>query len=208
MSKLNQFRPKTKPTLTDVLGGECCQPTCHAPASDQIASQVPLCEAHIFDVYKSVNRLLAVQGDEHEYALLPMEQHQIPGPCPSCGVVGYLAQSVVDDVRCLNASCRFRSTMFEFERLRRTMMFALAGERSVVYYIKFRDCVKIGTSTNLRNRAHGLQTIDMLYGFEWGGRTLERRRHGQFAAYHAKGEWFEDNRQLRAHINNVCVTAA
>ena len=78
----------------------------------------------------------------------------------------------------------------------------------MVYYIKFRDCVKIGTTTNLRSRWNAITATEMLYGFEFGGRQLEKRRHDKFAPYRAYGEWFEDNSHIRAHINNVCATAA
>lgn len=195
-------RPDVQP-FTDV----CCHPRCFAPVSNRIASQVPLCEVHIFDVYKSVNRLLAVeQPQRDEYALLPSEQQQIPGPCPSCGIAGYLALTLTERVHCLNASCNYRAHVAQFETVRRALLFDLAADSSVVYYIKFRDCVKIGTSSNLKNRWSALTATELLYGFEYGGRKIERRRHDKFAMYRAFGEWFHDNAHIRAHINEVCAT--
>lgn len=204
-----RFGGMPRPRLADVYADVCCQPSCDGLASTQIASQVPLCEIHILDVYKSVNHLLTVHHPKQdEYALLPMEQHQIPGPCPSCGHTGYLMLSVTDVVRCLNASCNYEASAAQFESIRRNLLFDLAGSRSVVYYVKFRDWVKIGTSRNLKSRAKGLAGVEMLYGFEWGSYRLERKRHDKFAAYRRFGEWFEDNQHIRAHINNVCATAA
>lgn len=187
----------------------CCKPGCEAPASSATASQVPLCEVHILDVYKAVNRMLTVENPKlDEYALLPLEQQRIPGPCPACGHAGYLMLSVADRIRCLSAFCYYESSSAEFEQLRRRLLYDLAGERSVVYYLKFGDWVKIGTTTRLKQRLQKLQTVEMLYGFEFGGRKLERRRHDNFIHYRMFGEWFEDNTHIRGHINNVCVTAA
>lgn len=195
--------------LDAALGNECCQPSCDGKASDRIASQVPLCEVHIFDVYSATNRLLAIEKPKRdEYCLLPMEQQALPGPCPSCGICGYLAVTVTDKVRCLNASCKYEAWVDEFEKLRRGLLFDLAADSDVVYYIKFRDRVKIGTTGNLKRRWSDLQTTEMLYGFEYGSHHLERQRHRQFAVYRTIGEWFEDNMHIRAHINNVCATAA
>lgn len=182
---------------------------CEAPAQDRVASQVPLCERHIFDVYKATNLLLKAENKRNEeYALLPSEQKQIAGPCPACGLCGYLAANLSDIVHCLNASCLYEAWIDEFEQLRRNLLFRAAGNQDVVYYIKFRDRVKIGTTSNLKNRCQGIAAVEILYGFERGDRTLERQRHDQFAVYRTVGEWFDDNRRIRAHVNDVCSLAA
>lgn len=194
---------------SQVLSLECCHPSCYAPAQDRVASQVPLCEQHIFEVYRATHQLyLAENPKGEEYALLPSEQQQIPGPCPSCGICGYLAVTVTDRVRCLNAQCKYEAWIDEFETLRRRLLFDAAADQNVVYYIKFRDRVKIGTSGNLKRRWTELVAAEMLYGFEFGAHTLEHRRHRQFAQYRTVGEWFEDNSHIRAHVNNVCSLAA
>jgi hypothetical protein len=198
-----------RPRLVDVFADVCSQPSCDAAAYTHIATQTPLCEQHIYDVYRATNQLLVVENPKRdEYALLPAEQQQIPGPCPACGHAGYLMHTVTDQVRCLNAACYYEAHLTQFEAIRRNLMFELAGKRPVVYYIKFRDCVKIGTTRNLRKRWSGLTATEMLYGLEFGDQRLERRRHSKFAPYRTYGEWFEDNQHIRAHINEVCVTAA
>lgn len=195
--------------VTQALSMECCHPNCSAPANDRVASQVPLCELHLMDVYKATNALMTAHNPKgEEYALLPMEWQQMPGPCPACGLCGYLAVTVTDKIRCNNASCRYEAWVDEFETLRRRLLFDAAADQDVVYYIKFRDRVKIGTSNNLRQRCKQIVTVELVYGFEPGGVQLEHRRHRQFARYRRIGEWFEDNRQIRAHINNVCSIAA
>jgi hypothetical protein len=198
-----------RPRLVDAYAHECSDPSCDSPASTVLATQVPLCEVHIMDVYRAANQLLTItHPPQDEYALLPSEQQQIPGACPSCGHAGYLMRTVTDLVRCLNASCQYQVHIVQFEALRRRLLFDLAARRPVVYYIKFRDCVKIGTTRNLKSRWSGLTATEMLYGIEYGDHRLERRRHDKFAPYRTYGEWFEDNQHIRAHINEVCVTAA
>jgi hypothetical protein len=70
----------------------------------------------------------------------------------------------------------------------------------VVYYLRYADRVKIGTSANPRQR-FGAIWHDELLAFERGGRTLEQRRHAQFAADRYAGtEWFRRSEALTAHI--------
>jgi hypothetical protein len=78
----------------------------------------------------------------------------------------------------------------------------LASERvDVVYYLRFGDRIKIGTSANPRQRFAGLR-YDELLAFERGNRQLEQRRHRQFAHYRIlHTEWFEMNEALGRHID-------
>lgn len=199
---------KALSTATAAIALECCHPACFAPAQARFATQVSLCELHIMDVYKATNKFVLVEKQKNdEYSLLPMEQDMIAGPCPACGLCGYLTSTVTKKVRCLNASCQYEAYVDQFERLRRNLLFAAANTLSVVYYIKFRDRVKIGTTANLKARVQGIQTVELLYGFERGNRDLERQRHEQFAIYRDVGEWFDDNPRIRAHINEVCAIA-
>ncbi|MGV9478868.1 GIY-YIG nuclease family protein [Gordonia aichiensis] len=69
----------------------------------------------------------------------------------------------------------------------------------VVYYIRFRDAIKIGTTTQPEGRLAELPWEEVL-GFEPGGLTTERLRHSQFNAHQICGEWFHDNSELRQHI--------
>lgn len=70
----------------------------------------------------------------------------------------------------------------------------------VVYYLRFEDRVKIGTSSNPRARIAALPHHEVL-AFELGDRALERRRHAQFADFRIPGtEWFEANDDLVVHV--------
>ncbi|MFZ7087871.1 GIY-YIG nuclease family protein [Curtobacterium sp. RRHDQ10] len=70
----------------------------------------------------------------------------------------------------------------------------------VVYYIRFDDRIKIGTTANPRQRLARLWHQELL-AFERGDRTVERVRHEQFAAFrHPGSEWFAVHAELDAHV--------
>jgi hypothetical protein len=70
----------------------------------------------------------------------------------------------------------------------------------VVYYLRFGDRIKIGTSARPRSRLAQLR-YDELLAFERGGRSLEQQRHREFAGQRFPGsEWFHVNDELLAHI--------
>jgi hypothetical protein len=70
----------------------------------------------------------------------------------------------------------------------------------VVYYLRYGDRIKIGTSGNPRSRLAS-QTFDELLAFERGDRLVEQRRHAQFAGHRfPRTEWFASHDALLAHI--------
>ena len=77
----------------------------------------------------------------------------------------------------------------------------LTGRRvDVVYYIRYRDRIKIGTPGNPRSRLAS-QRFDELLAFERGDRLVEQRRHAQFASHRIlRTEWFEMHDALSWHI--------
>lgn len=75
----------------------------------------------------------------------------------------------------------------------------------VVYYLRFGDRVKIGTSANPRGRLVQLR-YDELLAFERGGRATEQRRHRQFAEHRFPGsEWFHAHPELTAHVDSLAA---
>lgn len=74
----------------------------------------------------------------------------------------------------------------------------------VVYYLRYADRVKIGTSGNPRRRLTAIWHDEVL-AFERGDRSLERRRHQQFAADRLGGEWFSLSPALGEHIAMVAA---
>lgn len=76
--------------------------------------------------------------------------------------------------------------------------------RSVVYYVRFGDRVKIGTSTNLPSRLKSIYH-DELVAVEPGNASLEHQRHKEFSADLIPGqrEWFTLTPRLAMHMANV-----
>jgi hypothetical protein len=73
----------------------------------------------------------------------------------------------------------------------------------VIYYLRYGDRIKIGTSGNPRRRIASLPHDEVL-GFERGGRALEQRRHAQFSLYRIPHtEWFESHDALLNHVAEV-----
>jgi hypothetical protein len=71
----------------------------------------------------------------------------------------------------------------------------------IVYYLRFRERVKIGTTTNPRQRFGAIRHEEVL-AFERGDRRLEQRRHQQFATERAgTSEWFTLSPAIRAHVD-------
>ncbi len=75
----------------------------------------------------------------------------------------------------------------------------------VVYYIQFRDVIKIGTAVDPRSRLDCLPW-EFVLAMEPGEYAVERHRHKQFEAIHHLGEWFQDHTTLREHIDRVNET--
>lgn len=70
----------------------------------------------------------------------------------------------------------------------------------VVYYLRFGERIKIGTSSNPRQR-FGAIWHDELLAFERGDRRVEQRRHQQFADLRMqRTEWFAPGESLLEHI--------
>lgn len=76
--------------------------------------------------------------------------------------------------------------------------------RSKVYFIQFRDRVKIGTSTNIRRRVSELP-YDRLIGTIPGGPKVEATWHRRFAHLRSAGEWFRMGPDLMEAIaSSIC----
>jgi hypothetical protein len=73
-----------------------------------------------------------------------------------------------------------------------------AGQ-SVVYYIRIRDLIKIGYTTNMEARMNDLLADEVL-ATEPGGEPLERMRHAQFKHLKVRGERFRPEAELLSHV--------
>lgn len=75
-------------------------------------------------------------------------------------------------------------------------------KQDVVYYFRVGNRIKIGYTSDIRQRAKYLAPEEIL-GWEPGGAELERRRHQQFHVYRTAHEWFVDCPAIRAHIDSL-----
>jgi len=75
----------------------------------------------------------------------------------------------------------------------------------VVYYLRWEERIKIGTSREPRRRLAAIRHQELL-AFELGGRAVERARHAHFAHLREGGEWFRAEPELRAHAAELAGT--
>lgn len=105
--------------------------------------------------------------------------------------------------RALELAIQANSQAREHQRIRAEMdREALVDEleqRSVVYYARTGDLVKIGYTTNLTHRMSAIGPDELLVT-EPGGPKREHERHQQFIELWARGEWFRYEGALRTHV--------
>jgi ribosomal protein S27AE len=126
-------------------------------------------------------------------------------PCPECGVRALLASLAKRTARCdscgheldADAARAVNGYASGFRSLPRP---ATVPPTSVVYYIRFGDRIKIGTTTDLPKRLIALPHDEVLLT-EPGSYELEQQRHRQFNRHLIAGrEWFEAHPDLLAFI--------
>jgi hypothetical protein len=150
---------------------------CGRPAEP--GSTVNLCAEHLLAAYDWVARDVGITD-------------LLPSPCLACGsAVGVRYPSGWICATCEWQVGRLPDGDSEPVRV------------DVVYYLRFDDRIKIGTSSNPRSRLAQLRFHELL-AFERGGRALEQRRHAQFAGHRFAGsEWFHDHPALTDHIRSL-----
>lgn len=121
----------------------------------------------------------------------------LPSPCGACG--SRLGVRYATGWLC--AVCEWRVGEVLDAELPRPRV-------DVVYYIRFDDRIKIGTTANPRQRLARLWHHDVL-AFERGDRLVERRRHEQFSALRqGRSEWFSPAPVLDGHIARLAAGVA
>jgi hypothetical protein len=153
---------------------------CAVPSCDALAARpevLPLCAAH-----------LALAAEVH--AAGQGVTDLLPSPCALCG--SRLGVRLPSGWVC--AVCEWPHGEHPDGELARPRV-------DVVYYVRFRDRVKIGTSGNPRQRFAAIRHEEVL-AFERGDRRVEQRRHADFAEERAgTSEWFALSDRLRRHID-------
>lgn len=150
-----------------------------AACSDPVVpgAPVPLCARHLELAHDWAER-------EREDAL--------PGPCTVCG--SRLGVRFPSGWLC--AVCEWRFGEQPDAELPPPRV-------DVVYYIRFDERIKIGTTANPRQRLGRLWHQELL-ALERGDRHTERRRHEQFGAHRlGHSEWFDRHEELDAHIRSL-----
>lgn len=155
-------------TLPDSSGTRCDRPV-------EAGAPLALCAAHLRAAHDWVERAVGATD-------------LLPSPCVACGYrigVRYPAGW-------LCARCEWRVGDVPDAELADVG----APRIDVVYYVRWRDQVKIGTTANPRRRLAALPVEEVL-AFERGDRLVERRRHEQFASRRFPGtEWFQLHAEL------------
>ncbi len=151
----------------------CLADGCGAPAAN--GAPLRLCERHL---------ALAAEWAERDGAT-----DVLPSPCLLCG--SRLGIRLPSGWLC--AVCEWRVGEVVDAELPPPRV-------DVVYYLRFDDRVKIGTTMNPKQR-FGAILHEELLAFEPGGRALERRRHAQFGNDRfGSSEWFQLSPAIREHV--------
>jgi hypothetical protein len=143
------------------------------------AAPLPLCAQHL---------AIAAEWADREFGVTDV----LPMPCRLCGSrIGIRYPSAW-----VCAVCEWRHGEIVDEELPPPRV-------DVVYYVRYGERVKIGTSANPRRRLAAIWH-DELLAFERGDRYLEQRRHEQFAEERFdRTEWFRVSDRLLAHVDAV-----
>lgn len=153
----------------------CILPRCHRPA--ERPEVIPLCALHL---------AVAAEAD----GAMRGAPDLLPDPCRLCG--SRLGVRHPSGWAC--AVCEWPHGEVPDGELPPPRV-------DVVYYLRYRDRVKIGTTVNPRQRFGAILHEEVL-AFERGDRRLEQRRHAEFADERGGGsEWFALSDRLRAHID-------
>jgi hypothetical protein len=149
---------------------------CGAAVAD---SPLRLCRRHLLEAHDWVVRDIGLTD-------------LLPSPCRSCG--SRLGVSYPSGWLC--AICEWRVGDIPSDDLQMPRV-------DVVYYLRFGNRIKIGTSGNPRQRL-GAILHDELLAFEPGNRMVEHKRHAQFADHRqGQSEWFDAHDALTEHIRQV-----
>jgi hypothetical protein len=179
------LRPALRPhrRVSEVAGSVHLVPTtCAACASAADPdAPVPLCARHLLDAHDWVVR---------EFGVTDL----LPSPCAACG--SRLGVRYPAGWLCAVCEWRYGEVPVEGDEPVRV---------DVVYYVRFGERIKIGTTANPRQRL-GALPVDELLAFERGDRLVEHRRHEQFAHLRrGTSEWFRLGDDLTDHIRELSL---
>lgn len=164
-----------------MTGVRCLDPACGLAAAAD--APLALCPDHL---------ALAADWAEREWGLVDV----LPSPCVLCG--SRLGRRYPSGWLCV--ACEWRHGDVPDDDLAPPRI-------DIVYYLRHGDRVKIGTTTNPRQRFAAIWHEELL-AIERGDRHRERARHEQFAQDRlGRSEWFAASPVLLAHIDSVAGDA-
>lgn len=188
----------------------CCALGCDEP-SIIAAGATPMCQRHMIKAYAAIGEYLRSQQTSDEDAWFEewTKTYEIVPPtlvCPNCSW-RLLRHRESGEVACLNTKdCWWWNTAEEFADWATRVLKADSNTDEVVYYVRFGDRVKIGTTKDLTKRLAHIPH-DEVMATEPGGVYVERQRHQQFRHLRAKvgqgREWFQLTPELTEHIAAV-----
>lgn len=120
-------------------------------------------------------------------------------------------EAAVDMPAVTEAIARMSRQRHEQKKLdaRMTRMLEQAESDGWVYYMRINGRIKIGYTTNLRQRSRSYPPGTELLAVEPGTRETEKRRHDQFSRSLAQGrEWFAESDALTQHIADLATRYA
>ena len=144
---------------------------------------VPLCEWHL---------AVASEWEQRRHGVTDV----LPSPCALCG--SRLGVRYPSGWLC--AVCEWRHGDLVDHELPPPRV-------DVVYYVRYDDRIKIGTSASPRQRLTAVWH-DELLAFERGGRAVEQERHRRFAHLREGGEWFRADDELLEHVRTISAGAS
>lgn len=169
-------QPHTICGIVDPIDGRACDGEVAASAA------LNLCHRHLLAAYDQVVGEVGVTD-------------VLPSPCVACG--SRLGVHYASGWLC--AVCEWRQGELPDGEIAGEVGDRAGLRVDVVYYLRERGLIKIGTSSNPRARLAQIPH-DELLAFERGDRALEQQRHREFAACRAGREWFEQHSALLDHI--------
>lgn len=191
----------------------CCARQCDAESA-VTSLDIPLCERHMIQAYREIGEFLYVKRDQLERPIVEElsapdvltmpELIKMPfGVCPTCDYLRLTRDRFTGEVRCSNKLCDYSATANEFSAMCEERIRKAAERPEIVYYIRFGDRVKIGTTKDLAQRLKAIPH-DEVMATEPGGPYVEQQRHKQFEHLQvrkgAHREWFDLTPELAEHI--------
>ena len=152
-----------------------------------------LCAEHIEAAFELYRRTGEVAAPSNQF------------PCPVCDSALYPGVTGAMCGRCAYKTDDFTGKIvvsYAEAEAQQNQRRAAIKSPNLVYYIRFADRIKIGTTSDIRRRMTAIPH-DKLLATEPGDRHLEAIRHREFKHLRLTGEWFRAAPELLKHIASL-----